>query len=129
MSVYGQQFVTPMVVAEDMDTDADQYLAVTFADKKKANTGKEASGIIQDKPKSGEHGRVCFLGSSKYRAGGAIAAGENLTIATSGYIALPTSGDHWIGYNGATAVSSGAIGEGFFSFTTKGYQSTSMAPV
>ena len=129
MSVYGQQLVTTMAVAEDMNTDADQYLAVTFADRKKANTAKESSGIIQDKPKSGEHGRVCFNGCSKYRAGEGIAAGVNLTVTTSGYFVMPTSGHHLIGCNGATACASGAIGEGFFSFAAKGFQPTSLAPV
>jgi len=125
MSVFGQQLVTRMVVAEDMNGDAHQYLAVTFADRKKANAALEASGIVQDKPKSGEHGRVCFLGSSKYRAGGAVAAGVHLTVATSGYITEAASGNHWVGYNGADAVSSGGIGEGYFSFPAGGYQPTS----
>lgn len=129
MSVYGQQLVTSMAVAENMNTDADQYLAVTFADGKKANTSREASGIVQDKPKSGEHGRVCFSGCSKYRAGGAVAAGSNLTVTLSGYLINPTSGHSLIGCNGATACASGAIGEGFFNFAAKGYQPTSLAPV
>ncbi len=129
MSVSGQQLVTTMAVTEDMDDAADQYLAVTFADGKKANTGKESSGIIQNKPKSGEHGTLCFVGCSKYRAGGAIVAGSNLTVATSGYLVAPTSGHHLIGCNGATACASGAIGEGFFNFAAKGFQPTSLAPV
>lgn len=125
MSVFGQQMVTTMVVAEDMNGDADQFLAVTFADRKKANAALEASGIIQDKPKSGEHGRVCFVGSSKYRAGAAVAAGVHLTVATSGYLTEANSGYHVVGNNGATACASGAIGEGFFSFPAGGYLTTS----
>ena len=49
-------------------------------------------GILQNKPLAGEHATVAVEGISKCSAGGAIAIGDYITSAASGYATTVTSG-------------------------------------
>ena len=124
MAVEGQQNTTSAIAAEDLSS-VGQYRAFAFVDRKIANDGEEACGIIKNKPKNGDHVTVAYAGEIKYIAGGAVAAGARLTVATSGYFTSAASGDYIVGRNGPAAVTSGSVGRGFFNFATVNYQQTS----
>ena len=110
------------------DLDSHQYQAIAFDDGKVANNGGEAGGIILNNPKSGEHVTVGHEGEMKFRAGGAIAAGKAITVATSGYLTAAGSGDYIIGKNKNSAITSGSLGNGIFNFASPIYaQSSSFA--
>lgn len=103
------------------DLNSHQYFAVTCDDGKIANSGAEASGILMNKPKSGEAASVGTVGEMAFQAGGAVAADAAMTVTTSGYCITAGSGYHIIGYNGQVAVTSGSIGRGNFNFNTRVY--------
>jgi hypothetical protein len=53
----------------------------------------EGHGVLQNHPESGEAGTVAVDGVSKVIAGGAVAVGEWITSAASGFAAVTNSGD------------------------------------
>jgi len=79
-----------------------------------------AIGLLKSKPGSGENARVGYAGVMKFLAGGAITAGLNLIVTTSGFIVSQGSS------NGATVgkclvtAASGDLGLGLFDFTRAG---------
>jgi len=93
------------------------YKAVSNTDKKIANTSAEASGLLCQGGESGQHVGYTFQGIEKFVAGGAVAAGKNLAVTTSGYITQAASGDFAIGQNTEAAVTSGSVGTGIFNFS------------
>ena len=95
--------------------DMHQYQAVALDDGKVANNGAEAIGILINKPKINEHAQVVVDGVCKYRAGLAIAIGKRITVTTSGYCTLITSGSYSVGI-ALEAATSGSIGKGLFRF-------------
>ena len=104
------------------DLTGSQYKAIALADGLVADTGVEASGIIMNKPKSGEAVTVGAMGVMKYIAGDTIAAaGAELRATTSGYFITASSGYYKNGRS-LEAVTSGSIGSGVFNFTTPPYQ-------
>jgi hypothetical protein len=105
--------------ANDYTADSDQY-KVMGMDGDVAGTVAAAAGILQNKPKSGEEASVAYLGMSKYRAGGAVSQGDELTVASSGWITSASSGDRTVG-RARFAASSGAVGRGVFNFAAPGY--------
>ena len=98
------------------DLSAAQYKAVTVSGTIAANN-TTALGILQNKPDaSGKDATVAYAGRVRYYAGGAVAAGNRLTVTTSGWVTA--TGSNQIGVGTALgAVSSGGIGEGIFNFT------------
>lgn len=116
MAHAGQCFSTQIKVTEDLRNA--QYHAIALDDGALAVDGLEASGIIDDKPNTGDHAKVDYIGELKYAAGGAIGAGVRVTVAASGWIEAAASGDYSIGRNGETAITSGSLGTGFFDFTS-----------
>ena len=94
------------------------YKAIAINDQKFANNGLEASGILIYGAKSGEYATAVISGISKFTAGAAITAGQQLTVSTSGYITAAASGDAVVGMNWESSVASGAIGTGVFQFGT-----------
>jgi hypothetical protein len=94
---------------EDLNTDGHEGVAIALNDNKVANLGDEATGILYDKPASGQHGSIIILGIGKGRAGGAWTPGIDLTVSTSGYITAAASGDYLVGV-AMEAVSSGSLG-------------------
>ena len=73
------------------DLSASQYCAVTHAGAIAA-TGQTFGGILQGKPQTGEHGAARMLGVTKFRAGNALAVGDYVTAAASGYVIKCLSG-------------------------------------
>ena len=94
---------------------AAQYHAIAFNDGLLANNGEEASGILLNKPASGEFATLGVSGEIKYAAGAAITKGAKLTVATSGWFTTANSYDAIVGEAKYT-VTSGSIGTGLFSF-------------
>lgn len=113
MAVSNFKITTTFTAGEALTTH--QYFAVALNDGQIANNGEEASGILQNKPASGEFGTMAWAGESKYIAGAAIAAGDKLTVTTSGYMITAGSDDPVVGETKG-AVTSGSIGVGLFVF-------------
>jgi hypothetical protein len=98
---------------EALNTDGHEGVAIALDDGKVANNGLEATGILFDKPASGQNGSMIILGIGKGRAGGALTAGARVTVSTSGYFTAATSGDYLCG-RAMEAVTSGSLGPIFF---------------
>ncbi len=77
--------------------DTHQYQAVALDDGLVANDGKEAGGILLNKPKINEHASLAYLGIVKFRAGLAITVQKAITVTTSGYFITAGSGTHIVG--------------------------------
>lgn len=99
----------PFTAGEDLNTDGHEGIAVALADGKVANNGKEATGILYDKPASGQNGSMIIVGIGKGRAGGALSKAANVTVSTSGYFTTCASGDYAAGI-AMEAVTSGSLG-------------------
>lgn len=106
--------------ANDYHLDGDQYKAMGL-DGDVAGTVADAAGVMQNKPKSGEEASIAYLGLSKFRAGGAVSKGEELTVASSGFLVAASSGDRTVG-RARFAASSGAVGRGVMNFASPGYK-------
>lgn len=50
-------------------------------------------GVLQNKPRAGEHATVAVAGVSKVNAGGAVTVGDLITSAGSGWAAVVVSGN------------------------------------
>lgn len=99
--------------AEALNTEGHEGIVITIADNKVANNGQEATGVLVSKPASGEHGTIAIHGIVKARAGGAVAANNTITTATSGYITVTASGDY-INGRALEAITSGSLGKVFW---------------
>ena len=106
--------------------DLSDHLGFAFCldDGKIANDGAEASGILLNKPASGEAANVGVQGDLPFQAGGAVAKGAKLTVTTSGYVITCGSGFHVVG-TAMRAVTSGSVGRGIFNFANAVYAQTS----
>jgi hypothetical protein len=94
---------------EDLNTEGHEGVAVALVDGKVANDGQEATGILYDKPQNGQNGSMIILGIGKGRAGGALTAGQRVTVSTSGYFTAAASGDYHCG-RAFEAITSGSLG-------------------
>ncbi len=110
------------VAGEDLSA-APQFIAVNLTDGKAAANPQAAGGILQNKPKSGEHASLFYAGESEFRAGGTVTAGMRLTVTASGYFVAPASGGYSVG-KAIDACASGSIGRGLFDFMTPSYVSS-----
>jgi hypothetical protein len=79
-----------------------------------------AIGLIKSKPADNENLRVGYKGIMKFLAGGAITAGVNMTVTTSGFIVSQGSADGATVGKCLVTASSGDLGLGVFDFTTAG---------
>ena len=104
----------PTIAAQDLSGDTEQYHAITVGGTI-APTASTALGILQNKAKSGREATAGYSGRSRYRAGGTVAAGNRLTVTTSGWLTAVGSNELGIG-TALGAVGSGGIGEGIFNF-------------
>ena len=111
-------------IAAGESLTAAQFHAIALDDGKLAANGKEAGGILLNKPASGEHASLNVMGVSRYAAGAAVAAGARLTATASGWLVTASSGTYIVGRNLDAAVTSGSIGRGVFNFHGD-YSSTS----
>ena len=94
---------------EALNTSGHEGVAIALDDGKVANNAKEATGILYDKPASGQNGSMVILGVGKGRAGGALAKGQRVTVSTSGYFTAAASGDYHAG-RAWEAITSGSLG-------------------
>lgn len=117
MSTESRRFETTIQAGEDLNTAGHQFHAIALDDKKLAGNGLEASGILLNKPKTGEGLTLAYFGELKFAAGGGISAGGRLTVATSGFFVAASSGDYCPG-RAKTTVTSGSVGVGIFNFAS-----------
>lgn len=115
MSTQNVRFNTTIKAEEDLNTSAFQYHAIALVDGLLANTGEEASGILLNKPKSGEFLTLGYQGEMKFAAGLAISKGAKVTVTTSGWFTTADSNDPIVG-EAKAAVTSGSLGTGLFNF-------------
>lgn len=121
MAVYNQVVTTTLPCVEDYSGLGFQFCAFALNDNKVANNGLEAIGILQNKPNSGDHATIAYFGESKFRAGGAISVGDEITVATSGYfVAASSLNPAGVVGKCKETVTSGSIGTGIFDFTRGG---------
>lgn len=123
MATENKNFVTTLAAGEDLYADGYRYHAIALNDGKLAVNGEEASGILLNKPKSGEHLELGYGGEMPFAAGQAISAGEKLTVTTSGWFMKADSldpGDIIVGECKVT-VTSGSLGTGIFWFPNADY--------
>lgn len=91
-----------------------QFKAIVVAGTVAANNST-AIGILQNKPKSGEHAAVAVSGHMKAYVGAAVSAGDRLKVTTSGYLTGVASGDGACA-KALAAASSGSIAEIYGNF-------------
>jgi len=103
------------------DLTAKQYRAVNIAGTL-ATTNKEAVGILQNKPNTGENASVAYAGHIKGIAGTALAAGVDVKVSSGGFLTAVASGDSARGKI-VTAASSGGVVE-FLAGFAGGYTHT-----
>ena len=113
MAIENVSFAFTLQALEDLS--GSQYKAVALNDGLVANNGEEASGIIYNKPESGEMVEFHNIGMCKFAAGGAIAKGAKVTVTTSGWFTTAGSLECVVG-EAVKAVTSGSVGTGMFSF-------------
>ena len=122
MAQFGEHIGIQFEALEDLSS---RYgFAITLDDGKIANDGAEASGILMNKPKSGEAANCGTVGELPFQAGGAVTKGDKLTVTTSGYCISANSGSHLIG-KATVTVTSGSMGKGQFNFNNPIYAFTS----
>lgn len=83
------------------------------------SAGALCCGVLQNKPKSGEHATVRMLGRSRIKAGGTITAGNAFTTTASATATAAGSGQYILGI-AITGVASGGIFQGLI--THAGYK-------
>ncbi len=108
------------------DLSSSQYLAICLDDGKVATTGEEAAGILLNKPESGQHATLAYVGEIDYLAGGAITKGAKLTVGAGGYVTAADSSDTVVGEAKET-ITSGSIGIGMFAFSNATKPSVQMS--
>lgn len=97
-----------------VDLNTSQYHIVDLgADAHKVTIGAAGGGfgVLQNKPLAGEHATVAMEGITKCIAGGAVAVGNYITSAASGYASVVVStdaGDKVVG-RALTAAASGSV--------------------
>lgn len=115
MATENKYFSTTITAGEDLNTSGHRYHAIALDDGKLANNAEEASGILINKPKSGEFLTLGYGGEMTFAAGAAITAGDKLTVTTSGWFTAAGSSSVVIGECKAN-VTSGSLGTGIFYF-------------
>ena len=115
MATENKVLITTLTAGEDLYADGYRYHAIALDDGKLAVNGREAAGILVNKPKTGEAALVGYVGLMKYRAGGAITQGNKLAVDSNSTMIKAASGDLIKG-EALNTVTSGSIGMGIFSF-------------
>jgi len=113
MATEGRRLETTFTAGEDLRTL--RYHAIALDDGKMAVNGEEASGILINKPNTGEFGTLAYGGELKFAAGAAISKGGKITTTTSGWFTTAGSADVVVGECKAD-VTSGSFGTGLFFF-------------
>lgn len=95
------------------DLSGKQYHIMRYSAANNVNQGSLATdsalcGVLQNKPQSGDHATIGYLGISKIVAGAAITAGDIITTNSSGRAATVASGEIAVG---RALVAAGANGD------------------
>ena len=95
MAEFGPQFTLAEEAAVDLS--GKQYHFVRYSAANKVNQASEAvhssmAGVLQNKPKSGDHAEFAILGRTKITAGGALTVNDMITTNGSGRAAKVASG-------------------------------------
>ena len=124
MATENKYLVTTLAAGEDLYASGYRYHAIALNDGKLAVNGEEASGILLNKPKSGEHLELGYGGEMSFAAGQAITAGDKLTVTGSGWFMKADSLDpsHIICGECKANVTSGSLGTGIFWFPNADYK-------
>ncbi len=117
MATENRHFETTIGAGEDLNSAGHRYHAIALDDGKLAANGREAAGILLNKPRSGEALALGYFGEMKFAAGLGLSAGNKLTVATSGWFTKAASGD-WVCGRVKATVTSGSLGTGLFNFNT-----------
>jgi len=112
-------------ISAGADLSTLQWYAVKL-DGTRATNGKEAAGLIVNKPKAGEHCTVGISGRMKFRAGGTIVAGNKLTVDSNSTLIKASSGSWLIG-QALAGCSSGSVGTAACDFVVPNYAVDSAA--
>lgn len=124
MATENRRSLTTITAGEDLNSVGHYHHAVALDDGKLAANGREAAGILVNKPKSGEALTLAYEGELKYAAGAGISKAAKLTVTTSGWFITAASGS-WIVGKAKDAATSGSIGTGIFNFVNPPYAETS----
>ena len=108
MSVEGEHLRISLAAGADLSSGCQFKALAVGGTIAAANTA--AVGILQNKPKSGEHATVAYLGHMKAYVGAAATAGARLKVTTSGWLTTVASGDGSCA-KAVTAASSGMLCE------------------
>ena len=128
MAEYGTRFQSTKVASVDLN--ANLYTFVLLASVGAAgklttvvNTGTSpVFGVLQNKPKAGEHGAVTYFGSTKVRLANSLGPNTLIMSAVSGFAVAAASGTAALGQL-VTGATSGAVGEmHFFNYSLTGSQ-------
>lgn len=106
MGIRGKHEVVTIDAAADLTGAQHKVIAVAGTI---APSDATALGVLQNKPESGQHASIAWMGHMKGYAGAAIAAGVRLSTTTSGYLITVTSGSIPVGKNLSGSVASGDI--------------------
>ena len=116
MSASGNKEVIAIAAGADLSTFQYKVIAV---DGTLAATNAVALGVLRNKPKNGEFAEIAYAGHMKaYVGGGAIAAGDQLAVTTSGYLIKNVTSTSGIVGKAITAAASGALCEFVGDFST-----------
>lgn len=115
MAVSGNYRATTIQITEDLTAALAVFHAIAFNDAKLAKNAEEASGILQSKPDNTQFASIGLDGEMKFAAGGALSAGDKITVANSGWFTVAGSDDGIVG-EAKYAVTSGSLGTGVFNF-------------
>jgi hypothetical protein len=85
-----------------------------------AATAKEALGVMTQVASINDRVTYDSVGVSKVTYGGAITAGADITVTTSGYAIAATSGSYVVG-KALTAVASGSVGTALLNTVTPAF--------
>ena len=110
-----------IAVSAGGDLSDKQFRAVQI-DGTLATTNKNAAGIVQNKPQSGDDANIAYLGHMKGVAGAALTVGTDVKVSSGGFLIAVASGDSSRG-KVVTAASSGANVEVIANFAS-GYTHT-----
>jgi hypothetical protein len=114
MAEYGSPDLQTLTLEAAADLRLFQYMAVRVSAANKCNVASDIGastviGVLQNKPNTGEFATVAVFGKSKMVAGGAITAGNLITLNSSGRAAAVASGGWTIGRALETSANDGEV--------------------
>lgn len=113
MAFKGNRQVDTLVASIDLNDAQFRFVELNATEHKIIIApARKAYGVLENNPKAGEHGSVVVDGIAKVQAGGAVAVGDYITSAASGWGAVVSSGtanDKLVMGRALTAAASGSV--------------------